>query len=102
MRPSSINERIQVLAQRANESYIDGRKVTSHSFRRCANTDMKAVGVSLTERNLAGRWVAGSTTADTPYDNPIGAGSRDPLSEVPLYGGPAHAAVAAARAATSE
>ncbi|MEV7617579.1 hypothetical protein [Streptomyces sp. NPDC089799] len=97
MRPGSINERIQVLAERAGVPYIDGRKVTSHSFRRGANTDMKAAGVPLAERNLAGRWKRGSTTPDTHYDNPLGMGSRDPLAEVPLYGGPAHAAVAEAR-----
>ncbi|MFG2257259.1 hypothetical protein [Streptomyces mirabilis] len=33
------------------------------------------------------------------YDRPHGAGTRDPLAAVPLYGGPAHAMVAEARAA---
>ncbi|EFL19902.1 tyrosine-type recombinase/integrase [Streptomyces sp. C] len=99
MRPGTINERIQLLAQRAGVAYIDGRKVTSHSFRRGSNTDMKQAGVSLAERNIAGRWKPGSFTADTHYDNPLGAGTRDPLAQVPLYGGPAHEAVAAARAA---
>ncbi|MER5482545.1 tyrosine-type recombinase/integrase [Streptomyces sp. NPDC002812] len=102
MRPGSINERVQILAERAGVPYIDGRKVTSHSFRRGANTDMKAAGVALAERNLAGRWKPGSTTADTIYDSPLGVGSRDPLAKIPLYGGPARAAVAHARSAPSD
>ncbi len=97
MRPGSLNERLQVLAERAGVPYIDNKKVTSHSWRAGANTDMVAAGVSLTERNRAGRWADGSNTADTVYDRPHGAGTRDPLAAVPEYGGPAHAAVARAR-----
>ncbi|MEV6179907.1 tyrosine-type recombinase/integrase [Streptomyces sp. NPDC052015] len=97
MRPGSLNERLQALADRAGVPYIDGHKVRSHSWRAGANTDMIEAGVSLRERNVAGRWADGSHTADTVYDRRHGIGTRDPLAAVPLYGGPAHAAVADAR-----
>lgn len=64
-----------------------------------ANTDMIEAGVPLIDRNLAGRWDEASHTADTHYDRRHGRGTRDPLSEVPLYGGAAHGAVARAREA---
>ncbi|WP_267882630.1 hypothetical protein [Streptomyces sp. NRRL S-118] len=38
-----------------------------------------------------------SSASDTVYDRRHGAGTRDPLAAVPLYGGPAHAVVAEAR-----
>ncbi|MFD8423511.1 hypothetical protein [Streptomyces sp. NPDC059466] len=98
MRPGSLNERLQLLAERAGVPYIDDMKVTSHSWRAGANTDMATRNVPLVERNKAGRWAEGSRTADTVYTRPHGAGTRDPLDAVPLYGGPAHAAVAEARA----
>ncbi|MFI7240425.1 hypothetical protein [Streptomyces cyaneofuscatus] len=98
MRPGSLNERLQHLAEQAGVPYIDNQKVTSHSWRAGANTDMKARGVPLAERNLADRWSPGSTTADTVYDRPHGVGKGDPLDKVPQYGGTARAAVAAARA----
>jgi integrase len=97
MRPGSLNERLQLLADQAGVPYIDGKKVTSHSWRAGANTDMAEKGVPLAERNKAGRWADGSHTADTVYDRRHGVGTRDPLNAVPLYGGPAHAAVAEAR-----
>ncbi|MFE3638172.1 hypothetical protein [Streptomyces sp. NPDC059168] len=97
MRPGSLNERLQVLADRAGLPYIAGQKVTSHSWRAGANTDMIAAGVTLKDRNWAGRWAEGSKTADTVYDRPHDDGESDPLAKVPLYGGPAHAAVAEAR-----
>ncbi|RSS94248.1 hypothetical protein EF903_06840 [Streptomyces sp. WAC05292] len=98
MRPGSLNERLQLLAERAGVPYIDGKKVSSHSWRAGPNTDLIEAGVSLAERNKAGRWADGSHTADTVYDRRHGVGTRDPLKKVPLYGGPANAAVAAARA----
>ncbi|MER6520243.1 hypothetical protein ABT246_25730 [Streptomyces sp. NPDC001553] len=98
MRPGSLDDRLQELAERAGTPYIDGKKVTSHGWRAGANTDMIKAGVPLAERNIAGRW-AGSHTADTVYDRPHGQGTHDPLANVPLYGGPAHASVALARAA---
>ncbi|MGW0562915.1 tyrosine-type recombinase/integrase [Streptomyces sp. NPDC003016] len=101
MRPGSLNERLQLLAERAGVPYIDGKKVTSHSWRAGANTDMAEKGVPLAERNKAGRWADGSHTADTVYDRRHGAGTRDPLDQVPQYGGPARAAVAEARTAES-
>lgn len=102
MPAGSLNERLQVLADRAGVPYIDGRKVTSHSWRAGANTDMITAGVPLKERNLAGRWADGSHTADTVYDRTHGAGEKDPLNAVPLYGGSAREAVARARAEDSE
>ncbi|MEU9925126.1 hypothetical protein AB0H51_28225 [Streptomyces griseoluteus] len=102
MRPGSLNERLQVLADRAGVPYIDGKKVTSHSWRAGANTDMIAAGVSLKDRNTVGRWADGSKTADTVYDRPNDTGESDPLARVPLYGGPAHAAVAEARAGVTD
>ncbi|MGW7090067.1 tyrosine-type recombinase/integrase [Streptomyces sp. NPDC054871] len=99
MRPGSLNERLQLLAERAGVPYIDGKKVTSHSWRAGANTDMAEKGVTLAERNKAGRWADGSHTADTVYDRRHGVGTRDPLDQVPQYGGAARAAVAGARAA---
>jgi hypothetical protein len=101
MRPGSLNERLQLLAEQAGVPYIDGKKVTSHSWRAGANTDMAEKGVPLAERNKAGRWADGSHTADTVYDRRHGAGTRDPLDKVPQYGGPARAAVAKARTTTS-
>lgn len=101
MRPGSLNERLQLSAERAGVSYIDGKKVTSHSWRAGANTDMAAKGVPLAERNKAGRWADGSHTADTVYDRRHRAGTEDPLDKVPQYGGPARAAVAEARVAAS-
>lgn len=98
MRPGSLNERFQLLAEQAGVPYIDGKKVTSHSWRAGANTDMAEKGVSLAERNAAGRWADGSHTADTVYDRRHGVGTDDPLDKVPQYGGPARAAVAEARA----
>jgi integrase len=97
MRPGSLNERFQLLAEQAGVPYIDGKKVTSHSWRAGANTDMAEKGVPLAERNLAGRWADGSHTADTVYDRRHGVGTSDPLDKVPQYGGPARAAVAQAR-----
>ncbi|QTA36716.1 hypothetical protein [Streptomyces sp. CA-256286] len=55
MRAGSLNERLQHLAEQAGVPYIDNKKVTSHSWRAGANTDMKARGVPLAERNLACR-----------------------------------------------
>ncbi|MFD3328580.1 hypothetical protein [Streptomyces sp. NPDC058701] len=101
MRPGSLDDRLQELAERAGVPYIDGKKVTSHGWRAGANTDMIAAGVSLAERNVAGRWAPGSHTADTVYGRQHGLGTRDPLSDVPLYGGPARAAVAGARASAA-
>ncbi|MFJ3439164.1 hypothetical protein ACIPMU_37275 [Streptomyces cyaneofuscatus] len=98
MRPGSLNERLQHLAEEAGVPYIDNKKAISHSWRAGANTGMKARGVSLAERNLVGRWSPGSTTADTVYDRPHGVGEGDPLDNVPQYGGTTRAAVAAARA----
>lgn len=98
MRPGSLNERFQLLAERAGVPYIDGQRVRSHSWRAGSNTDMIAAGVPLKERNTAGRWADGSHTADTVYDRTHGQGEKDPLAAVPLYGGPAHAVVAEARA----
>ncbi|MFD8263298.1 hypothetical protein ACFV19_31315 [Streptomyces griseoluteus] len=96
MPPGSLNERLQVLADRAGVPYIDGKKVTSHSWRAGANTDMIAAGGTLKDRNTVGRWADGSKTADTVYHRPNNTGEHDPLARVPLYGGPAHAAVAQA------
>ncbi|MEU3036548.1 tyrosine-type recombinase/integrase [Streptomyces griseoaurantiacus] len=101
MRPGSLNERLQQLADRAGVPYIDGKKVTSHSWRAGANTDLIAAGVPLKERNRAGRWADGSHTADTVYDRTHGRGESDPLAAVPLYGGAAHAAVADPRASAT-
>lgn len=99
MRPGSLDDRLQELAERAGVPYFDGKKVTSHGWRAGASTDMIAAGVSLAERNIAGRWAPGSHTADTVYGRQHGLGTRDPLSDVPLYGGAARAAVARARSA---
>ncbi|MEX2985644.1 hypothetical protein [Streptomyces sp. C36] len=86
MRPGSLNERLQHLAEQAGVPYIDDKKVTSHSWRAGANTDLAEAGVPLAERNIAGRWADGSHTADTVYDRRHGVGKRDPLQQVPLYG----------------
>ncbi|MFC4517915.1 hypothetical protein [Streptomyces ehimensis] len=64
MRPGSLNERLQHLAEQAGVPYIDGKKVTSHSWRAGANGDMIDAGVPLAERNGAGRW--GDHTPPTP------------------------------------
>lgn len=77
--------------------YIGGKKVTSHSPRAGANTDMTKKGVLLSERNKAGWWPDGSHTTDTVYDRHHGVGTRNPLNAVPLYGGSAHSAVAQAQ-----
>ncbi|MFE3124334.1 hypothetical protein ACFXHD_13045 [Streptomyces hydrogenans] len=66
----SLNERLQLLAERAGVPYIDGKKVTSHSWLAGANTDMAAIGVPLAERNKAGCWADRSRTADEVYDRP--------------------------------
>ncbi|MGG7574131.1 hypothetical protein [Streptomyces sirii] len=81
--------------------YIDDKKATSHSWRAGANTDMAEKGVPLAERNRAGRWADGSHTADTVYDRRHSVVTRDPLDQVPQYGGPARAGVAEARADSS-
>ncbi|MFF4456583.1 hypothetical protein [Streptomyces goshikiensis] len=99
MRPGSLDDRLRELAERAGFPYIDGKKVTSHGWRAGANTDMIEAKVPLAERNIAGRWAPGSHTADTVYGRQHGLGTHDPLAKVPLFGGPAHAAVARARAA---
>ncbi|MFE3608348.1 site-specific integrase [Streptomyces goshikiensis] len=80
MRPGSLDDRLQELAERAGVPYIDGKKVTSHGWRAGANTDMIAAGVSLAERNRAGRWAPGTHTADTVYDRRHDAGAHDPLA----------------------
>uniref|UniRef100_UPI003F49B246 hypothetical protein n=1 Tax=Streptomyces sp. CA-141956 TaxID=3240051 RepID=UPI003F49B246 len=98
MGEGSLNERLQHLAERAGVPYIDDKKVTSHSWRAGANTDMVKHGVPLAARNKAGRWADGSRTAELVYDRPHGLGTDDPLSKVPVHGGPAHAAVTRARA----
>lgn len=88
MKPGSINDRVQLLADRAGVPYIDGKKVTAHSLRAGANTDMRAAGVPLVERNRRGRWANESHTADTVYDRPHISDQDDPLSNVPLFGRP--------------
>jgi hypothetical protein len=80
--------------------YIDGKKITSHSWQAGANTDMAEKGVPLAERNKAGRWADDSHTADTVYDRRHGVGTSDPLDKAPQYGSAAHAAVARARTET--
>lgn len=55
MAEGSSNERLQLLAERAGVPYIDDKKVTSHSWRAGANTDMVKHGVPLAARNKAGR-----------------------------------------------
>lgn len=97
MRPGSLNERLQILAERAGVPYIEDKKVTSHSWWAGANTDMAEKDVPSAERHVAGRWADGSRTADTEYDRRHGVGTRDPLSAVPEFGRPERAAVAAAR-----
>ncbi|MEU1221356.1 hypothetical protein [Streptomyces microflavus] len=88
MKPGAINDRVQVLADRAGIPYIAGKKVTAHSLRAGPNTDLVQANVPLAERNRRGRWAPGSTTADTVYDRPHDAGQTDPLSEVPVGGHP--------------
>ncbi|MEU1824158.1 hypothetical protein ABZ502_17240 [Streptomyces abikoensis] len=44
MRPGSLNERFQELAERAGVPYIDGQKVTAHSWRAGPNTDRVVTG----------------------------------------------------------
>ncbi|MGW8889107.1 hypothetical protein [Streptomyces sp. NPDC055749] len=41
MRPGSLNERLQLLTDQAGLSYIDGTKVTSHSWRAGANRHVR-------------------------------------------------------------
>ncbi|WP_328965643.1 hypothetical protein [Streptomyces virginiae] len=98
MRPGSLDEQLRELAERTGVPCIDGKKTTSHGWRTGANTDLIAASVPLTERNKAGRWAEGSHTGDTVYDRRHGAGAHDPVAQVPLYGGPAHAVAAQARA----
>ncbi|MFD8978895.1 hypothetical protein [Streptomyces sp. NPDC059564] len=88
MKGGSLNERLQHLAAKAGIPYIEGKKVSAHSWRAGANTDMIEAGVPLADRNRRGRWADGSTTADTVYDRRHQAGKGDPLRKVPLYGGP--------------
>lgn len=101
MRSGSLNERLQLLAERAGVPYTDGKKATSHSWRAGANTGMAEKGVSLAERIAAGRWADGSHPAETVCDRGHGVGTDDPLDKVPQFGGPAHAAAAGARAKAS-
>ncbi|MEW1677979.1 hypothetical protein AB0O47_32800 [Streptomyces noursei] len=86
LKPGALNDRVQVLADRAGIPYIAGKKVTAHSLRAGPNTDMVQAHVPLAERNRRGRWAPGSTTADTVYDRPEDAGQSDPLSKVPVGG----------------
>ncbi|WP_167455558.1 tyrosine-type recombinase/integrase [Streptomyces tirandamycinicus] len=88
MKGGALNERIQHLADLAGIPYIANKKVTAHSLRAGANTDMVAAGVPLRERNRRGRWSAESHTADTVYDRPETEGQEDPLNQVPLGGFP--------------
>ncbi|MFD9248418.1 site-specific integrase [Streptomyces bottropensis] len=92
LKPGAINDRVQLVADRAGIPYIAGRKVTAHSARAGANMDMKASGVSLAERNRRGRWASESRIADTVYDRPEIDPQDDPLAQVPIGG---HRAAAA-------
>ncbi|WP_030372451.1 tyrosine-type recombinase/integrase [Streptomyces rimosus] len=89
LKPGAINDRVQLLADRAGVPYIAGKKVTAHSLRAGPNTDMIQAGVPLAERNRRGRWSPEATTADTVYDRPHNAGRSDPLAKVPVGGYPA-------------
>ncbi|MEW2417553.1 tyrosine-type recombinase/integrase [Streptomyces sp. NPDC046866] len=100
----AVNEMVKARAAAAGVALINGLKVTSHSLRAGPNTDLAEAEVPLAERNEAGDWNADSTLSDDVYNRPDGSidiSKRDPLDAVPLYGGPAHAAVAQARAAAT-
>ncbi|TQE34048.1 hypothetical protein Sipo8835_16145 [Streptomyces ipomoeae] len=86
LKPGALNDRVQLLADRAGIPYIAGKKVTAHYLRAGPNTDLKAAGVSLVERNRRGRWAPESRTADTVYDRPEADFQDDPLSKVPVGG----------------
>ncbi|MEV0982125.1 tyrosine-type recombinase/integrase [Streptomyces sp. NPDC049915] len=86
MKPGAINDRVQLLADKAGIPYIAGKKVTAHSLRAGPNTDMKARGVPLAARNRRGRWAPDSRTADTVYDRPEIDPLEDPLAKVPVGG----------------
>ncbi|MEU0857520.1 tyrosine-type recombinase/integrase [Streptomyces griseofuscus] len=88
MKGGAVNDRVQLLADRAGIPYIAGKKVTAHSLRAGPNTDMIEAQVPLAERNRRGRWASGSTTADTVYDRPETAGKSDPMAKVPVGGHP--------------
>ncbi|MEU7228890.1 hypothetical protein [Streptomyces chrestomyceticus] len=88
LKPGAINDRVQVLADRAGVPYIAGKKVTAHSLRAGPNTDMIQAGVPLAERNRRGRWSPEATTADTVYDRPHNEGKSDPMAKVPVGGYP--------------
>ncbi|MGW4509229.1 hypothetical protein ACWENO_31775 [Streptomyces sp. NPDC004436] len=65
---------------------------------------MAEAQVPLAERNEAGDWHKDSTLAVDRYNRPDGSidiRKHDPLDAVPLYGGPAYAAVTQARAAAT-
>ncbi|MFJ8301268.1 hypothetical protein ACIQ9R_35955 [Streptomyces sp. NPDC094447] len=96
----SVNVMVKARVAAVGLAYIDGLKVTSHSLRAGPNTDMVEAQVPLEERNQAGDWSPDSTLADDVYNRPDGSvdiTKHDPLDAVPLYGGPAHAAVVHAR-----
>lgn len=86
LKPGAINDRVQLLADRAGIPFIAGKKVTAHSLRAGPNTDLKAAGASLAERNRRGRWAPESRTGDTVYDRPETDYEDDPLSKVPIGG----------------
>ncbi|MFE1270541.1 hypothetical protein [Streptomyces sp. NPDC058758] len=97
----AVNEMVKARVAAVGLVHIDGLKVTSQSLRAGPNTDMVEAQVPLEERNQAGDWSPDSTLADDVYNRPDGSvdiTKHDPLDAVPLYGGPAHAAVAQARA----
>ncbi|MFI8265306.1 hypothetical protein [Streptomyces sp. NPDC085665] len=100
----AVNEMVKARAAAADVAIIAGLKVTSHSLRAGPNTDMAEAEVPLAERNEAGDWNPDSTLADDVYNRPDGSidiSKHDPLDAVPLFGGPAHAAVAEAQSATA-
>ncbi|MEV0889106.1 hypothetical protein ACIOHB_37375 [Streptomyces microflavus] len=88
MRPGSLNERLQHLAEQAGVPYIDNKRVISHSWRAGANTGMKA-GVSLAERNLAAgghpapRPLTRSTTGPTVSEGATRSTTRSPSTAGP-------------------
>ncbi|MFB7312568.1 hypothetical protein [Streptomyces sp. NPDC056192] len=88
MKGGAINDRVQLLADKAGIPYIAGKKVTAHSLRAGPNTEMKRAGVRLKERNRRGRWSEDSTTADTVYDRPEDEVPDDPMAMVPVGGFP--------------
>ncbi|WP_051774677.1 tyrosine-type recombinase/integrase [Streptomyces sp. NRRL S-237] len=100
----AVNEMVKARAAAAGVSLINGLKVTSHSLRAGPNTDMAQADVPLSERKEAGDWSPGSTLSDDDCNRPDGSidiSKHDPLDAVPLFGGPAHAAVAQARSGTA-